>query len=341
MKRMYALLHIKPSERAQAILFDDAPPKDSKLFALKRIAGAGSPADQAKVIVEHQIPYRVATSVIRTMTPSVLAALIEVMSPQEIINNMGSLRRRGVFENVDLKALVEKKLEAAPKDQRVSSYKAKRAAEKAGVSGDLTEKLDRVTDLKLKVKGEIKRPTALLVDRSGSMQMAIDVAKQIGAMISSLCTSDLFVYAFDTAVYPVQVKDQELADWERAFWGIEAHGNTSCGAPVEWMRMKKQRVEQMVMVTDQEENTAPFFIEALARYAYDLQSRPDVCIVRVGGYANKIERDCRNAGVPCERFDFRGDYYSLPNLGPLLCKPSRLEWLMEIMDHPLPKRRAA
>src|SRR6516165_5926383 len=34
-KRLYALLHVKPGERAQKILFDEAPPADSRLFMLK------------------------------------------------------------------------------------------------------------------------------------------------------------------------------------------------------------------------------------------------------------------------------------------------------------------
>ena len=39
-------------------------------------------------------------------------------------------------------------------------------------------------------------------------------------------------------------------------------------------------------------------------------------------------------------FQFAGDYYSLPNLVPLLSKPSKLELLMEIMDYPLPVRKS-
>jgi hypothetical protein len=223
------------------------PSKDSKLFALKQIGRAASPAEQARVIADYRIPYRVAASVIKKMTPSVLAALIDVMSPQEVINNMGALRRRGVFENTDLKALVEQKLEAAGKDDRVSAYKAKKAVEKAGVTRDLKGKLDQVTETQLKAKGEIKRPTALLVDKSGSMDIAIDVAKQIGALISSLCSSDLFVYAFDTSAYPITVAGDTLSDWEKSLKGITAAGGTSCGVAVEWMRKKNQYVEQIMM----------------------------------------------------------------------------------------------
>ncbi|MGD8398831.1 MAG: hypothetical protein PVG11_08240, partial [Anaerolineae bacterium] len=99
MKRLYASLHIAPSPRAQAILFDGDPPVDSRLYALKVIARARTPAEQARAIVEHRIPYRVAASVIKQMTPTVLVALIDRMSPQEAINSIGSLKRHGAFRN--------------------------------------------------------------------------------------------------------------------------------------------------------------------------------------------------------------------------------------------------
>src|SRR5262249_12149663 len=83
LKRLYALLHVAPGERAQKILFDEQPPADSRLFALRVLAQASSPAEQARAILEHQIPYRVAATVVRQMTPTVLLALIERMSPQE------------------------------------------------------------------------------------------------------------------------------------------------------------------------------------------------------------------------------------------------------------------
>ena len=145
-KRMYAVLHIPPSERAQAILFDDKPPGDSKLFALKLIAKESSPAVQARLLMKHKIPYRIASTVIKTLTPTVLVALINAMSSQELINNMASLKKRGAFDNPEVKDLIKEKLDRAKKDKRVSAYKAKEAAKVAGVSKDVEEKLDEVTE---------------------------------------------------------------------------------------------------------------------------------------------------------------------------------------------------
>ena len=54
-----------------------------------------------------------------------------------------------------------------------------------------------------------------------------------------------------------------------------------------------------------------------------------------------LERQMQQAGLPTDLFQFTGDYYALPNLIPMLCQSSRLELLMEIMEYPLPKRKAA
>jgi hypothetical protein len=341
MKRLYAGLHIEPSKRAQAILFEDNPPEDSVLYAVKQIAKAKDTAEQARAIAEHKLPYRVAASIIKQMTPMVLAALVNAMSPQEVINNIASLKERGAMDNADIKALIDAKLGAAKKDKRVSAYKAKVALEAADATGELAEQLEEITEAQVKAKGTIKRPTALMIDKSGSMHQAIEVGRQLGAMISAICESDLFVYAFDTAAYPVKVKGTSLADWEKALAGINANGGTSCGVALEWMRKKGERVEQIIMVTDEGENTAPLFKDAYNAYAEALKVRPDVVFVKVGGSSTHLERICNEMGITVRPFEFKGDYYALTNLIPLLTRPSMVDLLMEIMDYPLPERRVA
>jgi len=341
LKRLYAVLHVRPGERAQRILFDEEPPQDSRVYALKQLSKATSPAEQARAIVENAIPYRVASSVVKQMTPTVLLALIDRMSPQELINNVASLKRRGALDSPELKAVIDRKLEAAQTSGRVSALKAGEAVKAAGVTGDVRDKLERVADTQLKAKGRIKRPTALLIDKSGSMSLAIELGKRIGAMLSAVCESDLFVYAFDNVAYPIERGGDDLASWERALAGITANGGTSCGAPLEYMRLKRQYVEQIILVTDEGENSGPLFAPTLAKYREAVKADPAVCIVRTPQSVSTVTDACRKAGVTVDVFEFRGDYYSLPNLVPLLSRPSRLELLMEIMEYPLPSRRAA
>ena len=72
-----------------------------------------------------------------------------------------------------------------------------------------------------------------------------------------------------------------------------------------------------------------------------MKASPSVVIVRTPGGDNHIEQQCRKAGIPTDVFQFTGDYYSLPNLVPLLSRPSRLDLLLDIMAYPLPRRKAA
>lgn len=338
MKHLYATLHIKPGDRADAILFKDEPPEGSLAGVLKLISKATTPAEQARLIVEFKIPYAIAVGAIQQLTPTVLVALINSMSPQEVINNLKSLKARGALDHAEIKQLIDAKLEQAQKSDRVSAFKARVAADAVDLDGATTAKLEKITDEQVKRRGAIVRPTALLVDKSGSMSCAIELGKRLAALISGISQADLFVYAFDTMPYPVKAQGSELSDWERAFKLIKAGGGTSLGCALEVMRQRKQQVEQIILVTDEGENTAPYFADTYHHYSRELSCLPNVLIVRVGHAQNWVEKQLQQRQFPVETFTFQGDYYALPNLVPLLTRPSRLELLMEVLETPLPVR---
>jgi hypothetical protein len=140
------VLNRRRADTARALLFDENPPADSRLAALKKLARAKTPVEQARTIIDHRIPYRVAATVVQQMTPTVMLALIDVMSPQELINNLAALKRRGAMDNPDLKSLIEQKLEAAKTGKRVSAFKAEEAMKAADLSAEVRRKLEQVAD---------------------------------------------------------------------------------------------------------------------------------------------------------------------------------------------------
>ena len=102
------------------------------------------------------------------------------------------------------------------------------------------------------------------------------------------------------------------------------------------LRRKRQYVEQLVVVTDEGENTAPLFVPELQKYRDELKVEPAVCFVKVAGATAELEAACRKAGVAADAYQFDGDYYALPNLLPLLAMPSRAELVEQVMAVPLP-----
>lgn len=343
LKHLYASLRIRPGSRAQAILFDEQPPADSPLFALKLLAKAESAEEQARVIVENRIPYTTAVGAIKHMTPAVLVALINAMSPQEVINNMASLKRRGALDDPEVKALVDQKLALAKTDKRVSTMKTKKAIQAAQLDEETERTLTEITDQRVAAKVEIKRSTALFVDKSGSMSQAIEVAKQLAALISAVTTADFYVYAFDTAAFEIKTtvpkgERPALSDWEKAFQFIKANGGTSIGVALAKMLREKILVEQLLIVTDEGENSAPFLADAWTEYSEKLQASPSVIIVQVGGANERFAQSLQARGVELTRYAFSGDYYALPNVLSLLNAPSRAELVELIMGYALPER---
>jgi len=346
MKHLYATLHIKPSERANKILFAKEPPEDSLAYRLKVIAAEEDPVRQAMLIAEYRVPFAVAVGVVRQITPTVLLALVNAMSPQEIINNLKALKARGAFEHEQVKQVISGKLDTGNKPgkrtERVQAMKTRVAIEAAGgIDEEIQEKLEELSQKQLEAKGRIRRPTALLVDKSSSMDQAIEIGKRLAAMISSISEDALYVWAFDTMPYHVEADaPRQIAQWEAAFSGLRAGGATSLGAPIEAMRLAGQVVEQIIFVTDEGENSSPYCVDAYARYAEQMKVEPDVILLRVGAATNYTEKQLRAKKINVDTLTFSGDYYSLPTVIPMLSRPSRLKLLLEIMATPLPERLA-
>jgi hypothetical protein len=343
LKHLYASLRLKPGPRAQAILFDEQPPEDSPLAMLKKLAKAESADEQARIILDARIPYTTAIGALKQITPALLVALISAMSPQEVINNMAALKRRGALDNKDVKALIDAKLAEAASDKRVSTMKAKKAIEVAQLDAETERALTEVTDKRVAEKVEIKRPTALFVDKSGSMTQAIEVAKQLAALVSAVTTADFHVYAFDTAAFEIKVQVKKgqrpvLSDWEQAFKFVRADGGTSIGAALAKMARDKIYVEQLVIVTDEGENSTPYLRDAWKEYSQALSAAPSVIIVQVGGGYDPFYSGLQGQGIETTRYKFGGDYYSIVNILPLLAMPSKAELVELIMQHALPER---
>lgn len=344
-KALYASLKIKPSLRANKILFEKKYPKDSKLSVFEKITNAKTPEEAAKLIVQHKLPFTTAVGLVDKITPSVLVALINAMSPQEVINNIASLQEKGALDNPDTKKLIEAKLEKAKTSKSVSTLKSKTAKKTGRVSDEsVLQKLDEVADAQVKKSAQITIPTAVFIDRSGSMHRAIEIGKNVAALVSGATTANLFVVAFDSAAMPVipAKKKPTYTDWEMAFRPVRPGGSTSMGCALDYLLRKKQYVEQIVLITDEGENARPFFKDVYKKYSEDMNVKPHVVIINVdsGGYQGFRSS---LSSIDCEYDVYTpngGDYYGLPGLIPLLSRKSKLDLVYEIMDYPLPKRRA-
>jgi hypothetical protein len=345
LKGLYATLHIAPSNRAEEILFKSKYPEDSKLNVFQQIADTKSPAKVARLIVENKIPYTVAVGLVEKVTPSILVALINAMSPQEVINNYASLEEKGAMKNEDTKKLITEKLEKAKKSKSVSALKSKQAVKTGRVKDENSVKiLEEIADTQIKKRGVIKVDTAIFIDKSGSMQTALEVGKSVSSLVSGATEANLIVVAFDTAAREIVAEEGEtgMSAWERAFKPLHAHGGTSIGSALDFLMRKGRCVEQIVIITDEDENTDPWFADTFKKYELRHNITPTITIIymKTNWGNKKLSQSLKLAKIAFDYYEPEGDdYYALPGLIPLLSRKSKLDLLYEIMDTPLPKRK--
>jgi hypothetical protein len=330
LKYLYATLHIKPGERAEKVLFEDKPPHDSRVQIASRLKSlADRPDEQARLIVNHRLHYTARIGAIKHFTPAILYALAFVMTPQQVINNLKFFEKRGALKAPHTRAVVEEKLRQGAKESRVSDFKSMVALSKLEADGDMAEKLLELTAARVKNRGEIKVPTALFVDKSGSMERCIEIGKLLATMCSTIATSDLYVYAFDTNSFEIKAKENNFACWESAFARIRANNATSIGAP--FMRLMNREIDQVVVITDGEENAPPHFKDMLETYEGLHKKKVRVIMVKVSNNpCTPLEADM--AGRDMMVIPFDGDYYNLPNVIPLLCAGNNFELVEDVLS---------
>jgi hypothetical protein len=339
---LYASLKIKPSKRADDILFKKNYPKDSKLNVFEKIQNASTSEEAAKLIVENRIPFTTAVGLVKKVTPSILVALINNMSPQEVLNNIASLEEKGAYDNNDVKALIDKKLEKAKTSKNVAALKTQTAQKTGRIkSAEIKDKLNDVTNKQIK-NTPITISTALFVDSSGSMHKCIEAGKGVAALIAGAAQADFHVITFDTMARPITLnKGATYTEATKAFEPIRPNGYTSIGVALDYLLRKKVCVEQIVIITDEGENSAPKFCDTYKKYTKTMGVEPSIVLIRIDGSTidRTFSNDLTNNGLSFDLYENPTDYYALPGLLPMLARKSKLDLLYEVMDTPLPSRK--
>jgi len=162
LRYLYAKAHLLPggseSSWINRCIFHNEAPEGSRIESLKKLIASNDPTEQAEIIMEARLPYPLVRSLVKTITPSVLVALIDSMSPQELLANLASIKREGAFDNPEIKELVQEKLKKIKnaKKGKVDALKGETAAEAVESLDEETRTLvSEVTDSQMKKHGQI------------------------------------------------------------------------------------------------------------------------------------------------------------------------------------------
>lgn len=336
LKSLYTYFHIKPSQLAQDVLFDKIKPKGSVFEALANLKNM-NPQEAAGTILNFNIPFLIASGAVGGIKgkPDIIMALIEKMSGSELINNTDMLRRMGVLENPVLKSAYDSAITRAKDDKKVSTMKAGKAAEKLGGDTKAASIMKDLHESKLETLGGIEGDWLVLGDKSGSMQTAIQKAREVSSLIAQQVKGNVELIFFDTHPTRYNVTGKSLDEITKMTSRISAQGGTSCGCGIELAMANNILVSGIAICSDGGDNTNPTFEIAYKKYVTKMGIEPTVYLFWVKGEEDVMSQRCAKQGIQVQKFDVnKVDYYSLPNLIKTM-RTNKFSLVDEIMSYPL------
>jgi hypothetical protein len=306
LKRVYALLHIKPAgDRARATLFGK-PTADSPRAALRQLARSkNDPQAAAELVRRYRIPYLLVEAALGDVPEPVAVALVEVLGGAELLARLPLLARRDLLKGKVRTALL-RRLGALAEDQRqrFPYQKIESVVRTANLDRPLAEAAFALIDSE-RGQGSLGGDTALLVDESSSMAReggCLELAAGIGWRLDRALaeTARLHVYLFGVEGRPVEARRGVGLDGWRGLFTVPAPAaaGTSVGAAVERLARDRHAVSRLVVVTDGYENRAPRLASAFERYRSATGQRPTINLIQPAGTALQLAVDLRNAQVP-------------------------------------------
>ncbi len=338
-KAMYRKHHVKPNEYAQAILWDKNPPEGSMPWMVRQIAATDDVTEKARLVMKYRPPYEIASSLIpKTIEAGI--ALVDIMTPTQALNSRSWVEKLGILEIPEVKAVYLAKVGQATAS--VASAEFRKSAQ--GADTEVQAAISSAKEKAVQLSDRIDRDTLLLVDKSGSMESAIEFAQHTASRIAPLCDGEFMVVAFDTNGRFITADDNSLAGWQSAFRMIRANGGTSVGAGLSVALSAGFMPEQVVVITDEAENNRPYYANVLQQYTELTGLVVHTYIVNLGssgyyGRTDGLSNSLTAAHLPFERFEIdAADYYVLDQISQMLTGDKGTTLVDLILQRQLPHR---
>lgn len=353
LRTLYGFYHVAPggrrgSEYDVALMKRDAT--KGKFAIVRTLATLPGPAI-AQVIKQNGISFLVARGALgaRAKETDVLMALMSVMTPTELVTNARYLKRLGVLEVPELRATLTDAIAKAGKKGRkpagavLKTTKAATVLEDEGdaASGKLATKLRVLQEKQLDHLKTIEGDWLISGDCSYSMNVGIDVARKLTALLARLVKGKVHLIFSNTEPRYFDATGKSYEEILAATKNVRAEGGTILGVGLDYLVSRKLSVDGIAIVSDGGQNGGkpPYFSQAYEKYRKVLGNEPTVYFYKLQGDPDELTPELARTGIVHTSFDLRAvqhkiDGYSLPDLVRTM-RVDRYSLVDEIMDTPL------
>lgn len=328
LKHLYASLRIKPSPRAQKILFENDPPRDSLAYGLKQLRTEYDGEALMAIVEKYKIPYLIAIQTIRYFSLDLAIRFVEKMTYHEILDTYHIFQKKGVLRNEELQTVIAAKAERSC-EEKIHHFlpQERQLCNPQFEPGLLDETAKRLREQMV----TIRKPTAVFADISGSMAFYGNITKSLTYLLYRIGeTEHFFLYLYSDSAFKVE---NEEALQNASFRG---KGSSSPGCALRRLMEDHISVEQIILITDGNENALPLFAESYAEYTRKMHTRPYIILIKLGNFIPRLERSAAKSGLHCLVTEFTGYETTIQSLFPILSGPPFNQTADSILESEFP-----
>ncbi|MDG0792971.1 TROVE domain-containing protein [Cohnella ginsengisoli] len=284
-----ATAHPKPADLKQQALYRYLRGQEANLsllpqvHALEQLKQATSEAERLYWIETGKLPHEVVTGAVKP-TKAIWEALIGQMPTFALLRHLNALERAGVLEDWNTLRAVTDRLT----DQRALAKARILPFRFAKAFGQVKHPLLRdalrdAVEYTFSHLPDLEGRTAIFLDISGSMNGEyLQTGSVFALALYKKTAGDSLFWLFNTVAKDAMPsrKDSILSQ----AGGIRAGGGTDAGAPVRKLRQERRKVEQIVIITDEQQNAGSPFYKALKQYREKVNPNVKAFIVDVSPY---------------------------------------------------------
>ncbi|MEK8130887.1 TROVE domain-containing protein [Paenibacillus filicis] len=291
-----ATAHPKPEDLKQQALFRYLRGLEANLAllpqveALENLKLASTEEELIAWIERGKLPYETVTGAIKP-SKAVWEALLYQMPTFALLRHMNALQRAGVLEEKRNLDYVVNRItdEQALKKAKILPFRLATAFRQVD-HPELRDALREAAELTFNNLPEFGEKTAIFLDISGSMNgQYLEIGSVFALALYKKTQGSSLFWLFDTEVVDARPSRKDSILTQAA--QIHARGGTDTGAPVRKLIQERQKVDQIIIITDEQQNSGSPFYEQLKLYRSKVNRDVKAFIVDIAPYRHAMVPD--------------------------------------------------
>ncbi|MFC0216623.1 TROVE domain-containing protein [Paenibacillus chartarius] len=284
-----ATAHPKPEDLKQQALFRYLRGLEANLAllpqveALEKLKFASTEEEQIAWIERGRLPYETVTGVIKP-SKAVWEALLYQMPTFALLRHMNALQRAGVLEDRrNLDYVVNRITDSqALRKAKILPFRLATAFHQVD-HPELKDALREAAELTFDNLPELGEKTAIFLDISGSMSgQYLEIGSVFALALYKKTQGSSLFWLFDTEVIDAKPSRHDSILTQAA--QIRSRGGTDTGAPVRKLIQERRKVDQIIIITDEQQNSGSPFYEQLRWYRSKINPDVKAFIVDIAPY---------------------------------------------------------